>query len=140
MSEQNKTELWRGVDIAACSIAQRIDYAFIHNQEPDILVVQEQYNRLGELLAQLGLGAKIVDFWMSDVHSEEHTPVRLRFGNDGIAIHPKGMGVFDGDYGPILVEQVDNVIRLIYWPDINDQEPVIVDMSGALESARTPDE
>ena len=48
----------------------------------------------------------------------------------------KGMAVYDGDYAPILIEQQDDKIRLVYWPDINQQEPEILDMSGALESSR----
>ena len=65
------------------------------------------------------------------------TPVKISFGKDGISIHPEGTGVYDGEFAPILIERWQGKIRLVYWPDINNEQPEIVDMSGALESART---
>jgi hypothetical protein len=78
-----------------------------------------------------------ISFDLLDVSDEKgKTSVKIGFGVDGVGIHPEGMGVKDGDYAPILIERDQGKIRLIYWPDINQEEPVIVDLSGALESAR----
>jgi hypothetical protein len=68
-----------------------------------------------------------------DVAVEGETKVTIAVGKDGITILPEGMGTLDGQYAPILIEREAGRIRLIYWPDINKDEPVIVDMSGALE-------
>lgn len=69
-----------------------------------------------------------------DVSVEGETKVTIVVGKDGITILPEGMGTLDGQYAPILIEREAGRIRLIYWPNINEDEPVIVDMSGALES------
>ncbi|MCK9462610.1 MAG: hypothetical protein M0R80_23575 [Proteobacteria bacterium] len=79
----------------------------------------------------------VLEFDLPDVmEGKGSTPVKLIFGKDGISIQPKGMAVYDGDYAPILIEKQDDTIRLVYWGDINQQEPEILDMSGALESSR----
>jgi len=59
--------------------------------------------------------------------------------DEQIWIKPKGYGdISSGDgYGvPICIERYDGHLRVILWPDINAEEPVIVDMEGARESMR----
>jgi hypothetical protein len=59
--------------------------------------------------------------------------------DEQIWIKPKGHGdLSSGDgYGvPICIERYDGHLRVILWPDINTEEPVIVDMEGARESMR----
>jgi len=59
--------------------------------------------------------------------------------DDQIWIKPKGYGDFssaDGYGAPICIERSDGRLRAILWPDINAEEPVIVDMEGARESMR----
>lgn len=75
-----------------------------------------------------------IEVAIPDVAVEGETKVTIAVGKDGITILPEGMGTFDGQYAPILIEREAGRIRLIYWPKINEDEPVIVDMSGALES------
>jgi hypothetical protein len=89
-----------------------------------------------------GKGREIMEIKVdiSDVADDKGTTsVKIVVGKDGISIHPEGTAIVDGDYAPILIERFDGRIRLLYWPDINSDEPEIVDMSGALESARKPD-
>ena len=74
---------------------------------------------------------------------EGRTKVRVSTEKDklGLLIHPKGMGTWDGNFAPILLEQLDGVVRLIVWGDINKEDPThIIDLSGALESARKEEE
>ena len=57
--------------------------------------------------------------------------IAISFDRSGISIHPEGMGVNGDNYAPILIERHNGNIRLIYWPNINEEEPVIVDMFHA---------
>jgi hypothetical protein len=54
----------------------------------------------------------------------------------GLAIHPEGTGVFDGTFAPIVLEFYDGRLRLLIWPNINEREPKIIDLSQAHESQR----
>ena len=63
--------------------------------------------------------------------------IKVERDNSALIIHPEGMGVWDGDYAPVLLERHQGKVRLIVLADINDQEPThIIDLSGALESNR----
>ena len=73
----------------------------------------------------------------SDDELPSSTVITIDIENQSIDIHPHGHNICDGEYAPIIIERSHGRIRLLYWPDINNEEPVIVDMSGALESART---
>ena len=55
-----------------------------------------------------------------------------------LAVHGYGEKTSsDGNGEPILLENVDGKLRLVVWSDINKEDPThIVDMEGALESAR----
>jgi hypothetical protein len=43
-------------------------------------------------------------------------------------------GTYEGDFAPILMERADGELRLVFWPEIDDQDPVIQSMTGALAS------
>jgi hypothetical protein len=77
---------------------------------------------------------KLEAFISEALEGDGETKLTIKLGLDGLTIQPEGMGVYEGDFAPILIERANGKVRLIYWPDINDQEPVIVDMSGALLS------
>jgi hypothetical protein len=73
---------------------------------------------------------------LPEVDGQGETLCQIALGKYGLTIHPEGTGVYDGDFSPILIEQWNGKIRLIYWSDINEQDPTIVDLSSALESNR----
>lgn len=87
-------------------------------------------------MERVGTGKQVVFNLPELSDANKFTPTKVEFGNDGITIHPEGLAGYDGYFAPILIERWEGKIRLVYWADINDQEPTIVDMSGALESAR----
>ncbi len=62
---------------------------------------------------------------------------RVTVETQGICIQPEGTGVFDGaDCGPIYLEFQNGKPVLYVWKDINGEDPVRIDLDGALESAR----
>jgi hypothetical protein len=83
----------------------------------------------------MNIGDKIT-IKLPEVQGDGEILCQIALGKDGLTIHPEGMGVYDGDYPPILIERYQGEIRLVYWADINEQEPTIVDLSAALESNR----
>jgi hypothetical protein len=42
----------------------------------------------------------------------------------------------DGEGSPILIEYADGKLRVVVWPDINVEEPIIIELDGAKESNR----
>jgi hypothetical protein len=67
--------------------------------------------------------------------------IRCESGNDGVTVQHEGTACQCGDFPPIFIEWYDGKPRVLIWADINDEEPThIIDMSGALESNRIPDE
>jgi len=76
------------------------------------------------------------EFDLPDVNGGGSLPCKIEFGKDGITIQPKGHEVYDGDFAPILIEYYEGKVRLVYWPEINDADAVIVDMSGAKADKR----
>ncbi len=88
--------------------------------------------------AKEGLPVKAIAYDLLDVVPDNlgKTAIKVEFGIDCLSIQPDGMGTADGDFPPIMIERAEGKIRLIYFPDVNSDIPVIVDMSGALESAR----
>ena len=56
-----------------------------------------------------------------------------------IEVKPEGFGDHgsaDGHGVPITLELYEGRLRLIVFPDINEEEPTIIDMEGARETAR----
>jgi len=63
--------------------------------------------------------------------------VRVTVETQGVCIQPEGTGVFDGaDCGPIFLEFQGGKPVLYVWTDINGEDPIRIDLDGALESAR----
>jgi hypothetical protein len=56
----------------------------------------------------------------------------------GLCIKPEGTGTFDSDCGPIYLEVLDGRPVLYVWANINEEEPVKIDLAAALESNRQP--
>jgi len=56
----------------------------------------------------------------------------------GLCIKPEGTGTFDSDCGPIYLEVQDGRPVLYVWANINEEEPVKIDLAAALESNRQP--
>jgi hypothetical protein len=57
----------------------------------------------------------------------------------GIDIKAQGYGnlTMEDGYGtPVFLEFYEGSLRLLYFPDINQEEPVVVPLEGALESNR----
>lgn len=61
--------------------------------------------------------------------------------DEGLAIQIRPEGYSDHDsvdgHGcPVLLEVWEGHLRVIVWPDINKEEPMIIDLEKARESAR----
>lgn len=63
----------------------------------------------------------------------EHTGVSLYIGVKGYGDH----GSQDGCGFPIKLELWEGKLQLLVWDDINEQDPVIIDLEKAKESNRT---
>ena len=74
---------------------------------------------------------------------ERQVEVTFKSLDDGsIALMIPGYGtsdMADGHGSPIILELWEGRLRLIAWRDINREDPQIIDMEGARESARTPE-
>ena len=64
--------------------------------------------------------------------------VHVRADSQSLYIEPEGYGERCGYPCPVLFEQNEGILHLVYWPDINSELPVIVPLDGALESRRNP--
>ena len=63
----------------------------------------------------------------------------VEFEGGQICIRPQGYGDRtspDGQGFPIVVELIDGEVRVAVWPDINEEEPVLISLEGARESKR----
>jgi hypothetical protein len=62
--------------------------------------------------------------------------------DDGIGIRAHGYGTADSADGhglPIVVERWQGRLRIVCWPDINSDDPTIIDLEGAREINRLCD-
>ena len=76
---------------------------------------------------------------ISSTDAPADAPLELTIvrANDGISITPKGYGHQEMEDGPsILIEVYEGRLRVLVWPNINNADPLIVDMEGARESLR----
>ena len=72
----------------------------------------------------------------ADPDSSESLQVRVTGNQSAISIFPEGYGDFGSAPGhgcPVFLEFYKGRLRLIVFPDINDQEPTIIDLEGARE-------
>lgn len=75
-----------------------------------------------------------------DAEDSELMTITIIPESGGLAVHLEGTGVCEMDNAaPVYVEFWDDAPRLVMWPDINNPDATVVDLSGALESKRLPD-
>ena len=77
----------------------------------------------------------------ADPESSETLQVRVTANNSAISIFPEGFGDFGSAPGhgcPVFLELYQGRLRLIVFPDINDQEPLIIDLEAAREDQHVP--
>ncbi len=72
----------------------------------------------------------------ADSDHDGSIPVRIVSNQSAISIFPEGYGDFGSAPGqgcPIFLELYQGRLRLIVFPDFNDQEPTIIDLEGARD-------
>ena len=84
---------------------------------------------------------KTLDLKLADADSGSlgTLPIRIVTNDVAISFLPHGHGDFssvDGQGCPFFIEFYQGKLRLIVYPDINCQEPTIIDLSGAREDRR----
>jgi hypothetical protein len=84
---------------------------------------------------------KIIDVKLADADSESlgTLPVRIEASDFAISIFPQGhgdLGSADGHGCPLFIEFYKGRLRVIVFPDINVEDPQIIDLSGAREDRR----
>lgn len=86
-----------------------------------------------------------LDLKLADADSESlgTLPIRIEASDFAISIYPQGHGDFgsaDGHGCPLFIELYQGRLRVIAFPNINEQDPQIIDLSGAREDTRLTDE
>ena len=79
------------------------------------------------------LEVKLAD---ADSESLGTLPIRIEASDFAISIYPQGHGDFgsaDGHGCPLFIEFYQGRLRVIAFPDINVEDPKIIDLSGARE-------
>lgn len=74
-----------------------------------------------------------------DHNFPDKLPVKVEINPDGIFINPQGYGDLasaDGFGCPLFLELYQGNLRVIIYKDINQEEPEIVNLEQAKESAR----
>ena len=69
-------------------------------------------------------------------------PIRIEASDFCISIFPQGHGDFgseDGHGCPLFLELYKGRLRVIAFPDINSEDPQIIDLSSAREDTRLKD-
>jgi len=67
---------------------------------------------------------------------------KIRVGPNGIEIQFDGYGTREEEDGygtPVFIEFYDGHLRVVVWDNINEGDPKIIDMEGALCSQRQED-
>ena len=82
-----------------------------------------------------------LDLKLADADSESlgTLPIRIEASDFAISIYPEGHGDFgsaDGHGCPLFIELYQGRLRVIAFPNINEQDPQIIDLSGAREDTR----
>jgi hypothetical protein len=78
-------------------------------------------------------------FSLEDSSSGDKLPIILFYENGAIWFRPEGYGeslAADGKGTPMGIEYHEGQLRVLLWPDINKEEPLIVDMERAKEEER----
>lgn len=82
------------------------------------------------------LEVKLAD---ADSDSLGSLPIRIEASDFAISIYPQGHGDFaseDGQGCPLFIEFYRGKLRVIAFPDINTEEPRVIDLSGTREDRR----
>ena len=87
----------------------------------------------------------VFELKLADADSESlgTLPNRIEVGDSSISIFPKGHGDYgsaDGHGCPLFIEFYRGCLRVIVFPDINVEVPQIIDLSGAREHRRFPED
>ena len=85
-----------------------------------------------------------LDMKLADADSESlgSLPIRIEASDFCISIFPQGHGDFgsaDGHGCPLFLELYKGRLRVIAFPDINSEDPQIIDLSSAREDTRLKD-
>ena len=86
------------------------------------------------------LEVKLAD---ADSESLGSLPIRIEASDFAISIFPQGHGDFGSAVGhgcPLFIEFYQGHLRVIVFPDINEQDPRIIDLSGAMEDRRSSED
>jgi len=70
-------------------------------------------------------------------------PIKIVSNDSAISIFPEGYGDFGSAPGhgfPVFLELYEGRLRLVVFPDINDQEPTIIALEAARDEYHVPSE
>lgn len=68
---------------------------------------------------------------------------KIRIGDDGLAVYIDGYGECTSNPGEssiVILEKHQGQLRLLAWDDIQQHDPTVVELEGASESRRLPDD
>ena len=77
----------------------------------------------------------------ADSRSSKTLQVRVTGNHSAISIFPEGYGDFGSAPGhgcPVFLELYRERLRLVVFPDINSQEPTVIDLEAAREDHHVP--
>jgi len=88
---------------------------------------------------------KILDLNLADADSESLGSLLIRIvaSDFAISVYPMAYGDFgstDGHGCPLFIELYQGRLRVIAFPNINEQDPQIIDLDAAREDTRLSDE
>lgn len=88
---------------------------------------------------------KTLDLKLADADSESlgSLPIHIVASDFAISVYPMGYGDFgsaDGHGCPLFIELYQGRLRVIAFPNINEQDPQIIDLDAAREDTRLSDE
>ena len=80
---------------------------------------------------------------LNDADPDHHgsLPIKIVSNDSAISIFPDGYGDFGSTPGhgcPVFLELYQGRLRLIVFPDINNQEPIIIDLEAARDEHHIP--
>ena len=80
---------------------------------------------------------------LNDADPDHHKslPIKIVSNDSAISIFPEGYGDFGSASGhgcPVFLELYQGRLRLIVFPDINNQEPIIIDLEAARDEHHIP--
>ena len=84
---------------------------------------------------------KTLETKLADADSESlgSLPIRIVASDFVISVYPEGYGdcgSADGHGCPLFIELYQGRLRVVAFPNINNEDPQIIDLSGAREDTR----